>query len=243
MEEIKVNGIVLSSIDYGEKDALVSLFTVELGKITIKMRGVKGDKAKFKYACQPFCFGEWVCAKKGDYYTLISFSLVDNFYELTLDYNKYVICNTFLEMCDKILKPNIISEKLFVNLLTALKQCVYEDDNPFKVAVKFYLQTISIMGYGLTFGNCFSCGLPIKSDIYLSNHTNDFCCVPCCNRNGELVSKEVYNTLKILNQTNFYGLKNVAIKDAILKRALILLKTDYENLINQKLISFSKIEM
>lgn len=242
MEEIKVNGIVLSTIDYGEKDALVSLFTVELGKISVKMKGVKGDKAKFKYACQSFCFGEWVCARRGDYYTVISFTLIDNFYELTLDYNKYVICNTYLEMCDKFLKPNIISEKLFINLLTALKQTVYQDINPYLVAVKFCLETITIMGYGLTFGNCFSCGMPIKSDIYLSAITNDFSCVPCCNRNGQLVSRELYNTLKILSQTPFEKLNTINISESTIKRSLLLLKTDFENLVGVKLVSFSKIE-
>lgn len=241
MEEIKVNGIVLNVTEYGEKDALISLFTVELGKITVKMKGVKSDKAKFKYACQPFCFGEWVCVKRGEFFTLTSFSLIDNFYNLTLDYNKYVICYTFLEMCEKILKPNIISEKLFVGLITALKNVVYEEIDETLVAVKFYLTVISLMGYQLTFDQCGLCNMKIKSDIYLSKNTNDFCCASCCNRNGQLVSKEEYNTLKIIAYTNYENLINVKIKGQILKNSLIILKNDFENITNTSLISFSKL--
>lgn len=241
MEEIKVNGIVLSVTEYGEKDALLTIFTVELGKITAKIRGVKSEKAKFKHACQPFCFGEWVCIKKGEYFTVTSFSLIDNFYDLTLDYDKFVLCTTFLEICNKTLRPNIISEELFVSLITSLKNIVYEDINMYLVAVKFYLLATSILGYTLSFNGCGSCGLLIKSDIYLSNVTNDFCCVPCSNRNGQLVSREVYNVLKIINTTSFDKLPTIKVKEDVLIKALILLKHNCENIFNAKIISFSKI--
>ena len=241
MEEIKVNGIVLSVTDYGEKDVLLNIFTVELGKITAKMRGVKSEKAKLKYASQPFCFGEWVCSKRGEYYTVTSFSLIDNFYDLTLNYDKFVLCNTLLELCDKTLKTNIISEKLFLVLINTLKQIVYENINEYLVAVKFYLTLTSILGYGLTFNTCGSCNLEIKSDIYLSYATNDFCCVPCCNRNGQVVTKQEYNTLKIIDSTTFEKLGSVKSNSETLKRCLIILKNNLENILNVKLVSFTKM--
>lgn len=241
MEEIKVNGIVLSVTEYGEKDALLTIFTAELGKITAKIRGVKSDRAKFKHACQPFCFGEWVCSRKGEYFTVTSFSLIDNFYDLTLDYDNFVLCTTFLEICNKILRPNIISEELFVALITSLKNIVYEEINKYLVAVKFYLIATSILGYTLSFDCCGSCGLNIKSDIYLSNVTNDFCCVPCSNRNGQLTSREEYNILKIINYTAFDKLSTIKIKNEVLIKVLVILKYNLENIFNSKIISFSKI--
>ena len=81
MEEFKVKGVVLASKDYKEKDILITLFTVELGKITAVLRGAKQSKAKLKYAGQPFCFADWILVKKGEYFYVTAVDLIDTFYE------------------------------------------------------------------------------------------------------------------------------------------------------------------
>ena len=44
MEQIKFTGIVLKSVDYKEKDKLLTIFSLELGKITATLKGVKQEK-------------------------------------------------------------------------------------------------------------------------------------------------------------------------------------------------------
>ena len=41
MASIKVRGIVLGGTNYKEKDKLIKLYTLEKGKMTVTMRGVR----------------------------------------------------------------------------------------------------------------------------------------------------------------------------------------------------------
>ena len=60
MSKTKVKALVLSEKDSKEKDKLVTLFSLEEGKLFVYFRGVKGDKAKLKAAKELFTFGEFV---------------------------------------------------------------------------------------------------------------------------------------------------------------------------------------
>ena len=119
--EYKVKGIVLSASDYKEKDILITLFTVELGKIKAVLRGAKQAKAKLKFAGQPFCFGDWILVKKSEYFYVTTVDLIDTFYELTADYDSFLVASSINEVCIETLKPNMINESLFVEYLNALK--------------------------------------------------------------------------------------------------------------------------
>ena len=60
MASTKVKALVIGGRDFKEKDKLVELFTLEQGKLTVSMKGVRGEKAKMKFAKEIFCFGEFV---------------------------------------------------------------------------------------------------------------------------------------------------------------------------------------
>ena len=62
---------MLSNCDYKEKDKLVEIFSVELGKITAILKGCKAPTAKLKFAFQPFCFAEFSVIRAGKFYQVI----------------------------------------------------------------------------------------------------------------------------------------------------------------------------
>ena len=86
---MKVNAVVLRAVDYNDNDKILTLITPELGKISAGIKGVKKAGAKLKFAAQPFCFGEYILAKRGERYTVINCSECQNFYDLSLDIKKY----------------------------------------------------------------------------------------------------------------------------------------------------------
>ena len=139
MDEYKVKGIVLSASDYKDKDILITLFTVELGKIRAVLRGAKQAKEKLKFAGQPFCFADWILIKKGEYFYVTQVDLIDTFYDLTSDYDKFLVATSMNEVCIELLKPNIINEKLFVELLTAIKLLIYDELEYELIFTKFLL--------------------------------------------------------------------------------------------------------
>ena len=64
MNELKLKAIVLSSIDYSEKDKIIKLFSLEEGIISAVLKGVRSQNAKLKFASQPFCFADFNLIKK-----------------------------------------------------------------------------------------------------------------------------------------------------------------------------------
>ena len=60
MASTKVKGVVLGSVNTKEKDKIVTIFSLEQGKMSLSMRGVRGDKAKMKFAKELFCFADFI---------------------------------------------------------------------------------------------------------------------------------------------------------------------------------------
>ena len=238
MDEYKVKGIVLSASDYKDKDILITLFTVELGKIRAVLRGAKQAKAKLKFAGQPFCFADWILIKKGEYFYVTQVDLIDTFYDLTSDYDKFLVATSMNEVCIELLKPNIINEKLFVELLTAIKLLIYDELEYELIFTKFLLNVLNNSGYALNFSVCGGCNMPIVGDIILSSNTNDFSCVSCCNNYGLPVSKREFNALKIISNANWDNLKTIKVQKDIIKLCINILKYDVQNIFNHKFLSF-----
>ena len=62
MEE-KLSGIVLGGVNFAENDKILSVFTLEKGVVSAKIKGVKKAGAKLKFASEPFCFAQFIFSK------------------------------------------------------------------------------------------------------------------------------------------------------------------------------------
>ena len=85
--EVKVNAIVIRAVDYKDNDRILTLYSLEKGKITAGIKGVKKAGAKLKFASEPFCFAEYILAEKNGRYTVTSASYYESFYDLRLNLN------------------------------------------------------------------------------------------------------------------------------------------------------------
>lgn len=157
MNELKIQAIVLEAKDAREADKRLALFSCELGLIWATIKGVKKPKAKLAGVSQPFCFAEFLLNKKGDFYTVINASVIENFFNVTADFDKYIVGTAMLEFCKKTVKENDPSLNLFVLLLKALKQLEYAGSNPMAVLIKFLLEALAGIGYRITTNKCACC--------------------------------------------------------------------------------------
>ncbi len=239
MEELTVTGIVLSSMPYKDKDKLIHIFTVELGVVTGILKGVAAANSKLKFAGQPFCFGSFDMVKSSDFYVVKGVDLIDTFFDLTSDYENFRLCNFMLEVCKIIMKPNIISESLFLTLLKTLQNVVYtEDINTKLCVVKFMTTVLEIIGYKLNFDTCDNCGMKFVGDIKIDIYSGTFRCANCSG--GELISKQDFVTLKIIQNTPLDKLKTVKVSTDCLNRIFDLCVLDLSNRLNCKFKSLKE---
>jgi len=102
---IKVRGAILKEEVVGESDKRFTILTKNTGKIYVRARGAKRAKSKFIIANQ-FAYLDLVLYKGKGFYSLTQASLIENFYNLRLDYEK--LETAFF--ITKILNENIVGE-------------------------------------------------------------------------------------------------------------------------------------
>ena len=98
MEEIKTKGVVLKAVDFKDSDKIVTIFSADFGLIKARVRGVKKAKEKLAFAVQPFAFVEFVLTAKGGFYTVINATSIDQFFNVTLDFDNYIFMLGCLEV-------------------------------------------------------------------------------------------------------------------------------------------------
>lgn len=232
MEDITVTGIVLSAMPYKDKDKIVHIFTIELGVISGILKGVSSPTSKMKFAGQPFCFGKFDLVQGKEFYVVKGIDLIDTFFDLTSDYDNYRFGNLMLEICKVIMKPNIISEQLFIMLMKSLQNILYEDVPAKLVVCKFILSVLQIIGYKLNFDICDNCGLKFVGDIKFDEYAGTFRCATCSD--GAIISRQIFTSLKILQNTDFDKLKTVRFKDDCLNGMFDLLIDNLSDRLNVK---------
>lgn len=203
MEEIKIRGIVLKSIDYKDNDKLVYIFCAELGVITARVRGVKKSGAKLAFAVQPFAFVEFMLSKKGDFYTCINATSIDQFFGIIEDFDNYIFMLACMEICLKTVRENDSQPELFLLLLNSLKAVCYENVNSMYVFIKFMLESLNALGYHVEIEQCACCGEKITSkSAAFSFEFNGLICSKCENKYmGLEVTEGEYSILKFVNET------------------------------------------
>ena len=79
-QPIKVKGLVIRQVNFGDYDKMLTLLTADLGKISVSAKGVRSMKSKNRAASELLCFGEFVLSPpKGDVYSLSSAECIESF--------------------------------------------------------------------------------------------------------------------------------------------------------------------
>ncbi|MFA5757948.1 MAG: DNA repair protein RecO [Clostridia bacterium] len=224
MDNIKCNAIVLSSKDYKEKDKIITLFSPDRGKFNAVLKSVKIANAKLKFAAQPFCFGEFMLVEHCGMYTVSGCTLVESFYEITTDLNKYYVGGAILEATSAIVLPEQIESGLFIEILKALKNLAYSSINERIILIKFFLNIFSALGYKFSFTKCASCGCNFTVKRFLNLNNGEICCGQCHTYDSIEISPEVHSCFRIINSTEYDRLDSVKINIDVLTLTLKLAK-------------------
>jgi DNA repair protein RecO (recombination protein O) len=218
-----VKGLILKSTDYKEADKLLTILTLEKGKIYVRARGVKKSTSKLKAFCQSFCFGDFelVTGKSG--FVLSGINCIDNFFEITKDLDKFSKASATIEILDKICAENESYPQLFIDALKCLKTIAYTTVEPRLVLSKFIIDTLKLEGFCLNLDVCSRCRTPLVSNIYFNLSTGEILCSACRTFESIEIEKSVFSTFKILSQNDYDQLRTIKIPTNILDKTLNVL--------------------
>lgn len=228
MEEIKTKGIVIKATDYKDSDKIVTIFSADRGIIHARARGVKKAKAKLAFAVQPFAFVEFMLAASGDFYTIINATSIDQFYDITADFDNFIFMSACLELCSKTIKENDDSEEMFLLLLSSLKAVAYDKISAMQVFIKFMLEALMFLGFSVELDSCASCGEKLNNkSSYFSFDCNGLVCDKCASKLPVLeISVGELAILKKINDASFDTLGSLKFlnRDDLISVISLLLK-------------------
>ena len=193
MEE-KVSGLVLNGISYGENDKILSIFTLEKGLISAKIKGVKKAGAKLKFASQPFCFAEFILRKASAGYTVINASLIESFYSIREDVFKYYAGVSILEFVKKFYRENIVSKNAFLSTINGLKEVAF-GENYLQDLARFFITALKQVGYALDLKGCASCQKKECARMFFDYSSGAFYCQDCFNGEGREINPDTFLAL------------------------------------------------
>ena len=201
MEE-KIRGVTLRGTNYKESDKILTLFTLEKGKISVTARGVRKANAKWKNTAEPFCFSKSVLIEKSGRYTLKESETLDFFYPLRTDMKKYYSAFSALEFTNSFMQENMVAEEYFVLFIEFLKDLAYGDTNPKRLLIRFFYDALKDVGLGVNFTACARCGNEIKSKVFLSIDSGGSVCENCRTQGEKEYSISTYDYVKNLIEEN-----------------------------------------
>lgn len=121
MDFFKVKGIVIRKIDFGEADRIITVFSENLGKFEVLVKGIRKSKKREISAVEILSYSEFTLYKKEEKYILSSVNLVEYFLEIRNNLEKLGIASYILSLVDKIVFIGEKKREFFLRIKKTLE--------------------------------------------------------------------------------------------------------------------------
>lgn len=200
---MKVNGIVISSMPIGEYDKRIVLLTKEVGKIAAFVRGARKPNSPFVGISNAFIYGEFELFRGRSSYTVNKANAIEYFTDITTDIDKMMMGTYFLEIANYYSQENADERVRLLLLYRALQVMSKENSDLELIRCIYEFKTMIINGVYPNLFECKSCG---KKDnlAMLSNDLEGVICTACSSK---------YSNGTMLKPSTLYALQYVASSD------------------------------
>lgn len=175
---ISAEGIVLKAHNYSEADLMITFFTDKMGKINVYGKNARKIKSKISQSSQSLAYSKINLDYSGGMYKLHSCELIDNFYNLSTDLDKYYCAFYMLDIIKRLMpenQGNIRAFKLIVEILTLLKS----NDDIVLLKLIFRIKLLIYMGIKPQLTKCIECGTSLNLKCSFAYELGGMICSNC----------------------------------------------------------------
>lgn len=195
---ITTNGLVLRSVDYKERDTILTLLTSEYGKITATARGCRKKNSPLAAGVQLFAWSEFVLYQFKGRWTVKEVAVTEQFLALRQDIKKLSLATYFAQVSELLSLEDLPQDELLALLLNSF----YALGRPYDlemVKAVFELRLMGISGFAPMLDCCSICHSPTPIHPQLDKFGGTLHCLSCGGRGLNLDSETIKSMDYILN--------------------------------------------
>jgi len=209
-------GIILKQIKTSYGRRMIVLFSKKYGKISAGTSISERGKNKSTLALRPFTLGRYELFKNKDSFNINGAEVIESFYSIGEDVDKYMAASYALELTDLMLPEDQPAPALF-NLLTEYLQLLQSRKNSYDtLLVAYMLKALYLIGEGPQLKTCVKCG---KAGSYTAFSVQDggFICSNCVDGGSPLnplifnVSNDIITAMQYIENHPLRSLENLAL--------------------------------
>jgi DNA repair protein RecO (recombination protein O) len=175
---LKTRALVLRSRPLGERDRLLSLLTLEQGKLSAVAPGARKIKSKLAAGVDYFTCGSFLLYRGRSLFTVSQLEVETSFRNIRENIRAYAYGMFFAELTDKLLQEGEPAPEIF-HLLFNCWSSLDENKADQELLARFFeLKILSLLGYHPHLKGCLYCG-STAGPFFWSNSSGGIFCEKC----------------------------------------------------------------
>jgi DNA repair protein RecO (recombination protein O) len=224
----KTTGIILSSLDYGESDRILTVFTSEFGKLKGIAKGARRSRKRFANVLDPFSFSHIIFSKKErDTLVLIeSCDIINHHPGIRENLDKTLFSSYLLELTDKFAQEGKKDIGLF-QLLQHFLAVLDTENHPEEFIRFFEIRLLKLSGYEPVLDRCMLCKKPVShAEVYRFIPSKGGIGCTTCHQNhfdSFPVSVGTLKTLLLGKEMDIQKINRIALSERSAKESKVIL--------------------
>lgn len=241
----KTKALILERKDFRETSYILTLFTLDFGKISAQAKGACRKIDKFGTNFLPLTLNKVVFYEnsRGNLHILSQIDLLDHFENVTSSVDKFTSAMYFLELVNSTMPWEQKNTEIF-NLLIDFLRYLNQHDHARNIRQIFEIKFLRLSGFKPRFDSCVNCGASIKDECRFSYALGGLLCDLC--RYQDLAAKPVMPgtvaTIEYLEENSLDKIPNFQIISKIQKELELILKNFIEHHLGQRFKSLEFLE-
>lgn len=180
----RTEGVVLKSIEYGDADKIVTIYTKKYGKIQAIAKGVRKTKSKFGSSLEILTYAIFLFYKGKNIDIISQTEILESFFTASKEIVKFAFASNCAEVVNKISGEGEVNLSIFF-LLKEVLHYLKEAKDPKLLTLSFKWQVLAILGYKPSFGRCCICNSKIEDqkEMFFNIDEGGVICNKCLSKN------------------------------------------------------------
>ncbi|MFV9511034.1 DNA repair protein RecO [Tepidibacillus sp. LV47] len=223
----RAEGIVIKTVDYGEGNKIITLFTEKYGKITLMARGAKKTKSRLSSVSQLFSYSDYTFFLTKSMGTLKSGDIIQSFTKIQQDIIKTAYAAYLVELTDKMIEKHEPIPFLYQQLLSALKQIDEGKDS--EIITRIYeLKILEISGYRPVLNHCVLCDAHDHLKRFSVIH-GGLICDHHPNESSVVLQEGTIKLLRLFEDIDIRRIGNIHVKESTKSQMQFLMRSFIEH--------------